>query len=127
MALFMVAFSLPIIIYYHNNKVYQQKLVAYNQALAEGKISQLKTQLNPHFLFNNLSVLTSLVYKNQDKAAQFINELAKVYFLFTIYFRFLMKLIFLQLLSLQFNKLKNIILVVCLQSVKSKKKSYSEE
>jgi LytS/YehU family sensor histidine kinase len=35
--------------------------------------------LNPHFLFNNLSVLTSLVYKNQDKAAHFINELAKVY------------------------------------------------
>jgi len=35
--------------------------------------------LNPHFLFNNLSVLTSLVYKNQDKAADFINELAKVY------------------------------------------------
>ena len=32
-----------------------------------------------NFLFNNLSVLTSLVYKNQDKAVAFINELAKVY------------------------------------------------
>ena len=43
------------------------------------QLQNLKNQLNPHFLFNNLSVLTSLVYKNQDKAAEFINELAKVY------------------------------------------------
>ncbi len=43
------------------------------------QLQNLKNQLNPHFLFNNLSVLTSLVYKNQDKAANFINELAKVY------------------------------------------------
>ena len=43
------------------------------------QLQNLKNQLNPHFLFNNLSVLTSLVHKNQDKAADFINELAKVY------------------------------------------------
>ncbi len=46
---------------------------------ANAQLQNLKNQLNPHFLFNNLSVLTSLVYKNQDKAAEFINELAKVY------------------------------------------------
>ena len=39
----------------------------------------LKNQLNPHFLFNNLSVLSSLVYKSQDKAVDFITELSKVY------------------------------------------------
>lgn len=46
---------------------------------ANAQLENLKNQLNPHFLFNNLSVLTSLIYKNQDKAADFINELAKVY------------------------------------------------
>ena len=46
---------------------------------ANAQLQNLKNQLNPHFLFNNLSVLTSLVYKNQDKAADFIHELAKVY------------------------------------------------
>ena len=46
---------------------------------ANAQLQNLKNQLNPHFLFNNVSVLTSLVYKNQDKAADFINELAKVY------------------------------------------------
>jgi hypothetical protein len=46
---------------------------------ANAQLQNLKNQLNPHFLFNNLSVLTSLVQKNQDKAIDFINELAKVY------------------------------------------------
>lgn len=51
----------------------------YKTESANAQLENLKNQLNPHFLFNNLSVLTSLVYKNQDKAADFINELAKVY------------------------------------------------
>jgi two-component system LytT family sensor kinase len=46
---------------------------------ANAQLQNLKNQLNPHFLFNNLSVLASLVYKNQDKAVDFINELANVY------------------------------------------------
>ncbi|MFZ4770353.1 MAG: sensor histidine kinase, partial [Ferruginibacter sp.] len=51
----------------------------YKTESAVAQLQNLKSQLNPHFLFNNLSVLTSLVYKNQDKAADFINELSKVY------------------------------------------------
>jgi sensor histidine kinase YesM len=51
----------------------------YKTESANAQLQNLKNQLNPHFLFNNLSVLTSLVYKNQDRAADFINELAKVY------------------------------------------------
>ena len=46
---------------------------------ANAQLQNLKNQLNPHFLFNNLSVLTSLVHQNQDKATHFITELAKVY------------------------------------------------
>lgn len=51
----------------------------YKTESANAQLQNLKNQLNPHFLFNNLSVLTSLVYKNQDKAVDFINELSKVY------------------------------------------------
>ena len=51
----------------------------YKTESATAQLQNLKKQLNPHFLFNNLSVLTSLVYKNQDKAAEFISELSKVY------------------------------------------------
>ena len=39
----------------------------------------LKDQLNPHFLFNSLNVLSNLVYDNPDTAARFINQLSKIY------------------------------------------------
>jgi len=39
----------------------------------------LKDQLNPHFLFNSLNVLTTLVYEDADKSAEFIQRLSKIY------------------------------------------------
>jgi len=39
----------------------------------------LKDQLNPHFLFNSLNVLSNLVYENPDHAAKFIRQLSKIY------------------------------------------------
>ncbi|MCE7053146.1 histidine kinase [Algoriphagus sp. AGSA1] len=65
--------------YYQSNKTHQQKLTAYNDALAESKINQLKTQLNPHFLFNNLNVLDQLIEEDKHKASDFLNEFAEIY------------------------------------------------
>lgn len=39
----------------------------------------LKNQVNPHFLFNSFNVLSTLVYKDQDKAAKFIKQLSNLY------------------------------------------------
>lgn len=39
----------------------------------------LKNQVNPHFLFNSLNSLTSLVYTDQDQAVKFIKQLSEVY------------------------------------------------
>lgn len=39
----------------------------------------LKNQVNPHFLFNSLNALTSLVYDDQAKAVEFIRKLSQVY------------------------------------------------
>ncbi len=39
----------------------------------------LKNQVNPHFLFNSLNALSSLVYDDQKKAVQFIRKLSEVY------------------------------------------------
>ncbi len=39
----------------------------------------LKDQLNPHFLFNSLNVLSSLVYEDADRSAAFIQKLSKIY------------------------------------------------
>ena len=48
-------------------------------ASTHAQLENLKNQINPHFLFNNMSVLSSLVYKDQDKAVDFIHQLSKVY------------------------------------------------
>jgi sensor histidine kinase YesM len=39
----------------------------------------LKNQVNPHFLFNSFTALSSLVYRDQDKAVDFIRQLSNVY------------------------------------------------
>lgn len=39
----------------------------------------LRAQINPHFLFNSLNVLSSLIYINQDNANKFTKALSKTY------------------------------------------------
>lgn len=65
--------------YYLINKKQQEKISMYNKAITESKINQLKTQLNPHFLFNNLNVLDQLIEEDKDKASDFLNEFAEIY------------------------------------------------
>lgn len=39
----------------------------------------LRSQINPHFLFNSLNVLSSLIYMNPDNANKFTKALSKTY------------------------------------------------
>ena len=48
------------------------------QAL-QSELNALKLQLDPHFLFNNLSTLTSLIEENQATAVQYVTNLSAVY------------------------------------------------
>ncbi len=43
------------------------------------QFNSLRNQVNPHFLFNSLNALSSLVYDDQDKAVEFIRKLSQVY------------------------------------------------
>ena len=43
------------------------------------KYDALKNQLNPHFLFNALTSLNSLIFDNQRLASDFLQQLSKVY------------------------------------------------
>ncbi|MGB0524767.1 MAG: sensor histidine kinase [Flammeovirgaceae bacterium] len=45
----------------------------------EFQLATLKSQVNPHFLFNSLNTLSSLIFQNQEQAAQFVQRLSKVY------------------------------------------------
>jgi tetratricopeptide (TPR) repeat protein len=49
-----------------------------NQQLLN-EIALLKTQVNPHFLFNSLSILSSLVHKDPNLSEQFVEQLARSY------------------------------------------------
>ena len=58
------------------NKVKEQKIIA---GTASAKFDALKNQLDPHFLFNSLNVLTSLIEEDPDQAQKFTTSLSKVY------------------------------------------------
>ncbi len=50
-----------------------------NQENLSLKYVQLKNQINPHFLFNSLSILSALTKSNQDNALLFIQNLSDIY------------------------------------------------
>lgn len=57
-------------------RVKEQKIIA---GTASAKFDALKNQLDPHFLFNSLNVLASLIDENPDQAQRFTTSLSKVY------------------------------------------------
>ncbi len=61
---------------YQQNKIKEQKVIA---GTASAKFDALKNQLDPHFLFNSLNVLTSLIEENPENAQRFTTSLSKVY------------------------------------------------
>jgi two-component system LytT family sensor kinase len=44
-----------------------------------GQLESLKAQISPHFLFNTLNSLSALIGEDQEKAEQFVDEMARVY------------------------------------------------
>ncbi len=61
---------------WRQSEINAEKLKA---AHISSQFETLKNQVNPHFLFNSLNVLTNLVYDDQDTAAKFIKQLSQVY------------------------------------------------
>lgn len=50
-----------------------------NAAYKQSQLNGLKSQINPHFLFNCLNSLSSLIQEDETKAEDFLNEMSKVY------------------------------------------------
>ncbi len=59
-----------------DKKVKEQKIIA---GAASAKFDALKNQLDPHFLFNSLNVLASLIDENPEQAQHFTTALSKIY------------------------------------------------
>jgi len=58
------------------NKLKEQKIIA---GTASAKFESLKNQIDPHFLFNSLNVLSSLIEESPHKAQDFTTSLSKIY------------------------------------------------
>lgn len=61
---------------------YRKKLLETEELKRTSTISQLqliKSQINPHFLFNSLNVLSGMVVKDNPEANRYIEEFSKVY------------------------------------------------
>jgi len=57
-------------------KIKQQKIIA---GTASAQFESLKNQIDPHFLFNSLNVLSSLIEENPQNAQRFTTSLSKIY------------------------------------------------
>ncbi|MDO6518490.1 sensor histidine kinase [Zobellia uliginosa] len=51
----------------------------------QAQLEGLKNQVQPHFLFNSLNVLRSLIHKDQEKATEFTQRLSDLYRSFLTY------------------------------------------
>lgn len=58
------------------NEVVEQKLIARS---ANAQFESLKNQLDPHFLFNSLNVLSALIDENPDQAQRFTASMSNIY------------------------------------------------
>jgi LytS/YehU family sensor histidine kinase len=78
-------FTVPLAAIYEGRYLYRQWWTTYYEAERlkkenlQSQLDSLKAQISPHFLFNTLSTLSSLVSEDPRKAERFIEELASVY------------------------------------------------
>jgi len=72
--------SFFLVFYYYKKNAKQQALLAtYHKTLYESRVAHLKSQFNPHFLFNNLNVLDQLIYEDKNVASTFLHQFSEIY------------------------------------------------
>lgn len=64
---------------YQQDKKHRKKIEEFNQALAAAQIHQLRQQLDPHFLFNNLNILDQLILEDPRKASAFLLDFSDLF------------------------------------------------
>ncbi|WP_435414297.1 sensor histidine kinase [Polaribacter aestuariivivens] len=57
----------------------QQELITIQKQQKENELKLLRSQIDPHFLFNNLNTLDALIDSNPTKAKEYINRLSLIY------------------------------------------------
>lgn len=70
---------LELLIHTQEQMEYERKIMMAEKEKALYQLYALKTQVNPHFLFNSLNVLASLTYESPELANKFVKKLSAVY------------------------------------------------
>lgn len=70
---------LEAIISFRRNEKFKLETERLQKENAQFQFEMLKRQLNPHFLFNSLNVLSALISSDTEKAQNFIDEFSSVY------------------------------------------------
>lgn len=73
---FSIYFSLHFLRHWRNTEL---EMFRYQRETIRSQLDSLKNHLDPHFLFNNLNILASLIDKNKNASKEFIHKFAEVY------------------------------------------------
>lgn len=72
--------TIHIIYLYHLQLEHSYKEVEnYKKISTQAQLQSLKNQVNPHFLFNNLSVLSALIPTDANASVEFVRQFSRVY------------------------------------------------
>jgi two-component system LytT family sensor kinase len=72
----LMCIAIPLKIF--NNARIERKLEEQERALLRARVEALQSQINPHFLFNTLNSISSLVRRDPDTARELIVKLANI-------------------------------------------------
>ncbi len=68
-----------IFLYVSQLKKAQAETENFKKITYQAKLQAIRNQINPHFLFNNLNVLSALITKDTETSIEFVRQFAKVY------------------------------------------------
>ena len=68
-----------IFLYMQQLELSHQQLETYKRISSQAQLQSLRNQVNPHFLFNNLSVLTALIAQDTSASIEFVKQFSNVY------------------------------------------------
>lgn len=71
--------SIEGLLFYKESRRLKQEALKLRNEIASIKLEILKSQINQHFMFNSLNVLSSLLSKDTEKAQRFIEEFSNIY------------------------------------------------
>ena len=65
--------------FFNKSKAIEIEKNKLQKVTAEQKLNTLKNQVNPHFLFNSLNTLVTIIPEDKNQAIKFVHELSKTY------------------------------------------------